>query len=332
MFIIKFHYLLRRLWVTFMITIGFSSHRAETIPFALQIMEQHQIVVLEEPPHPRFADMLNGNLSIADYLMEIDIEFPEFDRLMCKELRRLHQKGKKLLQIEPYLERLLKIHEYFADGMTPVDVLNMADLKAIYLAEKAATGSLINFYARSMEKDFTQVIESVKTFATADAQRSNLRSSLRSEAIANLDTTKKIYVESGYIHYPLYRYFLQNFKDNQNIRAVYLMQPVFRKLGCKRRNMGPGDILTLYYALNLPIKKDLANLLSARSLIYTQLIETQEMLHNQSNMTPHTLDEAQANRLVDRLGFEDCKTIYSEIRFKNRHESLNLVKSYVRSK
>ena len=40
-----------------MITIGFSSHRAEIIPFARQIMEQHQIIVLEEPPHPNFADM-----------------------------------------------------------------------------------------------------------------------------------------------------------------------------------------------------------------------------------------------------------------------------------
>jgi hypothetical protein len=315
-----------------MITIGFSSHRAEIIPFARQIMEQHQIIVLEEPPHPNFADMLNGNLSIADYLMEIDIEFPEFDRLMCNEARRLHQKGKKLLQIEPYLERLLNIHEYFAQGMTPVDVLNMTDLKAVYLAEKAATGALINFYAQSMEKDFKQVIESVKAFATADAQRSNLRSKLRSGAIAALDTTKKIYVESGYIHYPLYKYLLHDFKGNQNIRAVYLMQTVFRKLGCKRRNMGPGDILTLYYALNLPIKQDLANLLAARSLIYTKLIETQEILPDHSNMTPHTLDEALVNRLVDRLEFEDCKTIYSEIRFKNRQESLDFVQSYVRTK
>jgi hypothetical protein len=88
----------------------------------------------------------------------------------------------------------------------------------------------------------------------------------------------------------------------------------------------------LYYALNLPIKQDLANLLAARSLIYTKLIETQEILPDHSNMTPHTLDEALVNRLGDRLEFEDCKTIYSEIRFKNRQESLDFVQSYVRTK
>ena len=312
-----------------MITIGFSPHRAEIIPYARQIMEQHQIIVLEEPPHPKFEDMLNGNLSIADYLMEIDIGFPEFEHLMCKETIKLHQKKKELLQIEPYLERLLEIHEYFAQGKTPAEVLNIAHLKAVYLAEKSATGALINYYARSIEKDFKQVIESVKAFANADARRLKLRSILRAGAIATLGTNKKIYVETGYIHYPLYRYLLKDFNGNQNIRVVYLMQPVFKKLRCKRRNMGPGDILTLYYALNLPVKEDVANLLAARSLIYTQLIQTEEMLPVHSNPTPHSLDEALVNRLVDCLRFEDCKTIYSETRFKNRRESLDFVKSYI---
>jgi hypothetical protein len=94
-----------------MITIAFSSHRVETIPFARQMMEEHRIIVLEEPSHPKFTDLLNGNLSISQYLMETDIGFPGFERLMCKEARRLHQEGKKLLQIEHYLERLLEIHE-----------------------------------------------------------------------------------------------------------------------------------------------------------------------------------------------------------------------------
>jgi len=94
-----------------MITIAFSSHRVKIILFARQMMEEHQIIVLEEPSHSKFTDLLNGNLSIFQYLMETDIGFPGFERLRCKEARRLHQEGKKLLQIEHYLERLLEIHE-----------------------------------------------------------------------------------------------------------------------------------------------------------------------------------------------------------------------------
>jgi len=33
--------------------------------------------------------------------------------------------------------------------------------------------------------------------------------------------------------------------------------------------MGPGNILTLYYSMGLPIKEELANVLAAKSLIYT---------------------------------------------------------------
>ena len=155
---------------------------------------------------------------------------------------------------------------------------------------------------------------------------------LRAEAIASLDTTQKVYVESGYIHYPLFRCLQNALKSHRQLRVVYLMQPVFKTLRCKRRNMGPGDILTLYYALNLPLKQTLAELLAARSLIYTQLIQTEEMLPDRSNPTPHSQDEAQANRLVDHLGFGDCRKIYLNIRFKNREEALELVRSYVRSK
>ncbi|UCD31623.1 MAG: hypothetical protein JSV38_12650 [Desulfobacterales bacterium] len=75
----------------------------------------------------------------------------------------------------------------------------------------------------------------------------------------------------------------------------------------------------------------LANLLAARSLIYTQLIQTEEMFPDHSNMAPHCSDEALVNNLVDRMGFEDCQRIYSKIRFKNRLESLDLVESYIRS-
>ena len=110
----------------------------------------------------------------------------------------------------------------------------MAHLKTVYLAEKTATSALINYYARSIEKDFREVIVSI--------------------------------------------------------------------------------------------------VLVAKSLIYTQLIQTEERLPDQSDPAPHSSEETQINRLVDLLGFEDCKTTCSKIRYKSRHESLNFVKAYVRTK
>jgi len=43
-----------------MITIGFSSHHTEVLPYARQQMQQHRIVALEEPPPVQeFIEMLN---------------------------------------------------------------------------------------------------------------------------------------------------------------------------------------------------------------------------------------------------------------------------------
>ena len=94
-----------------MITIGFSSHRAETLPYARLQMKQHQIIVLEDAPVPEFLEMLDGRLSIDEYVMTLDSGFPEFERRMCVLLRELHHEGRKIMQVEPYLEKLLQIHD-----------------------------------------------------------------------------------------------------------------------------------------------------------------------------------------------------------------------------
>jgi hypothetical protein len=66
----------------------------------------------------------------------------------------------------------------------------------ITIAFSSHRAEIISFARQIMEQ---HLIESVKAFAAVDAKRSNFRSKLRSGAIAALDTSKKIYVESGYI-------------------------------------------------------------------------------------------------------------------------------------
>jgi hypothetical protein len=314
------------------VTIGFSSHRAEALPFIRREMERHQIIVLEEPSSPYFSAMLKGGLSIHEYLMEIDSGFPEFERLMCGLLRELHKKGHKIVQVEPYLEVLLKIHDLFAEGKTPEDIVKLSRLVEVYQAEKHATRALITYYTRSMATQFNQVIQSVKDFARADAKRLTLRACLRAKAILSMiRSDKDIYIESGYIHYPLYLCLRQKLPPYQKIRVVFLLQPVVKRLEGRRRNMGPGDILTLNYAFNSGIEEDLSNLLAARSLIYIKLIQKEEMLPGISD-APHSEDEVEINRLVDRLGFEDCRLIFEKIRFEDRERALHLVKTYVKKK
>ncbi|MFP3869252.1 MAG: hypothetical protein ACLFVT_00030 [Syntrophobacteria bacterium] len=312
-----------------MITVGFSSHHVEVLPFAREQMERHQVIVLEEPPSTNFTLMLEGKLSIDEYILELDSGFPEFERRMCSLLRELHHRGRRIIQVEPYLEKLLQIHELFAAGKSPDDVMHLAELREVYMAEKWATGTLIAYYARSMDSPFETVVDAVKEFARADASRLVLRERLRARAIASLRTPDEAtYVEAGYIHYPLYRYLRQEAAGREKVRTVFLLAPVVKKLQGKRRNLGPGDVLTLHYSFHDRLGEDLARLLAARSLIYIKLINKEELLPGVSE-APHSEDEVRVNRLVDQLQLHDCRELYGKIRLATREGALELTEAYL---
>ena len=314
-----------------MITIGFSSHHAEVLPYARLQMEQHQIIVLEEAPLPRFLDMLDGRISIDEYMMVLDSGFPGFERQMCALLRELHIKGRQIIQVEPYLETLLQIHELLSDGKTPEDIVKDPRLESVYRAEKRATGALLDYYARSLRAAFDEVVKAVQVFAWADADRLMMRERLRAQAIKPLTSHGlDIYVEAGYIHYPLYRYLKKALGRAQKIRVVYLLGPVVRKLKGRRRNMGPGDVLTLRYALHRGLPEDLADLLAARSLIYIKLLQKDELLPGDSD-APHSEDEVKVNRIVDSLSLEDCQVLFDQIRLAKRQQAIRVVEDYLRA-
>ena len=314
-----------------MITIAFSSHHAETLPFAGREMARHGLIVLEEPPSPKFSSMLEGRVSIDEYMLESESAFPAFERRMSELLQVLHREGRKIVQVEPYLERLVEIHEHFAGGIKPEEVMRMPGLSAVYKVEKAATGALIRFYAASVNAPFSHIIEDVKAFALEDAKRLTLRAELRSGAIAKLRREKtETYVEAGYIHYPLYLFLRRQLGEKERVRVVYLMQPVLKSIGAKRRNMGPGDVLTLHYALHRVPCSETVDLLAARSLIHIKLIQKEELLPGDSD-APHSEDELLVNGLVERLGYEDCERLYKETRFAKREQALEVVARYLES-
>jgi hypothetical protein len=202
----------------------------------------------------------------------------------------------------------------------------------VYQAEKRATGALLTYYDHSLKAPFDDVIKAVKDFARADADRLVMRERLRAQAIGLLASNDtNIYVEAGYIHYPLFHYLRRAIGTVERIRVVYLLAPVVRRLKGKRRNMGPGDILTLHYALHGKLAETRENLLAARSLIYIKLLQKDELLPGKSD-APHSEDEVRVNRVVDRLSIEDCRILFDRIRLANRGTALRLVQAYLMEK
>ena len=309
-------------------TLAFSSHRPESLPFMEDSLPGHDTVVLEEPPRREFQAMLRGRMSIEDYLLESDTEYPEFARRSCLLARRLAAEGRAVLQVEPFLQVLTGIHERFAQGGDAGEFEPGSDRFRVYRAERLATAALLHYYERVMKGSFEEVVEAVKTFARADASRGRLRDAMRAEALAKLDPAwGRVYVETGYIHYALWGELFRRVKPSRTVKPLFLMDAVARQATGKRQVWGPGDILTLLYVFHPGFRGKRADLLAARSLVHVKLLEKEEM-SGENGSCPHLRDEAETLAQVSRLSYENCKELFPRIRLASTPEARSAVAGY----
>jgi hypothetical protein len=270
--------------------------------------------------------MIRGNLSIDDYLLPIDVEYPKFSREMCRLLRELHAEGKKLHQVEPFIESLVYIHEFFADGRRPDELPRDSIHFHVYHAERAATGALLAYYQTVAAGSFERAIEAVIRFARADAARFRLRDSLRAQALVSLvQEYPSSYVEAGLIHYHLWRLLRDRLRSQARVKPIFLADAALESLGETGHIFGPGDQLTLLYIFHPTILQPAwEELLAARSMIYSKILEKQE-LGDDVQPFPHLRDELACIRAVRKLSIDDCRSLFPRIRRAGSPEARQLV-------
>ncbi len=297
------------------LTLAFSSHRPEILPLAEKIMVRHDQIVVEEPPTPEFDRMLGGTLTLDDYLLSVDFEYPDFVRSSARLLQRLARRKIAIWACEPYTARLIEIHDHLADGGRPSDFSSNDRLGPVYAAERDATGRLLAFYNAAAGDDFIHLLNAVCAFAAADAARFLLRDRLRASAIARrlADFQGRVYVEAGYLHLRLLRALRQRLPGGAVIRPRFLLQDVYRTAVRRAHYWGPGDRLTLAFIFNRPPAAERQHLLAARSLIYNRLIIKDETAPGDDPF-PDAAEEIRVIDRVDRLTLADCRRLYKRLR------------------
>jgi hypothetical protein len=311
------------------VSVGLSLHRPEMIPLISEAMRGHDAIFLEEPPAPGFDQMIRGELSIDDYLLPIDVEYPLFSRKMCGLLQDLYAEGKAILQVEPFVESLISIHEFFAEGHKPEDLDKNSVHLYVYRAERAATGALLAYYQTVGTGTFEKAIEAIIRFARADAARFRLRDSLRAQALVSLfQEYPSSYIESGLIHYQLWRLLRDRLPSHVRVQPLFLADAALKSMGAKGHLYGPGDQLTLLYIFHPTISQpEWERLFAARSMIYSKILEKQES-DEEGGKFPHLRDELACIRAVRQLSIDGCRHLFPLIRRASSSEARQLVAAF----
>lgn len=300
------------------------------VPLITGYMQTHAALFLEEPPTIEFDRMLAGLLTVDDYLLTTDTEYPQFARMMCVALRELQSKGNKIFQVEPYLESLLSLHEFFADGFRPGDIEKNSLMYPVYLAEKNATGALLAYYQTAAGGSFESTVDAVKRFARTDAARFRLRDALRSQALSSeVENFTSSFIEAGVMHYPLKRLLQKQASRPTPVRSVFLADAVLKRLRQKGHLYGPGDQLTLLYIFHPEMtESDQEFLLAARALIYSKIIIKEE-LRADVMPYPHLQDELLCIEATRGLSANACRLLFARIRNVKTLDARRLVGEFV---
>ena len=315
-------------WLMTRLTIAYANHRPESLPLSQPLMEAHEHIILEEPPHPLFNEMVRGQISTDEYLYDQDIEYPAFSHLQCELLRGLFEAGKELLQIEPFLDYLIEVQDFFAEGSGPDDLDRSTIHYQVYLREKEATRALIDYYQAVRGDDFKLLIESIQAFARADARRFELRDRLRAKAIVDgLEEQRSICVEAGPMHLLLFHQLRRLMPSGWSIKPVFVEHRGLQTLGLKSGLYGPGDKLTVHYLFNRRLPFKVADLLCARTLVFMKIVHKEEFMIQQGPY-PHLKNEGRAAALVNQLSFSQCRELYLKIRDQTEKEAFQTVSAY----
>jgi hypothetical protein len=249
---------------------------------------------------------------------------------MCCLLRELHAEGKKIYQVEPFIESLLTIHEFFAESHKPDDLTKNSIHFYVYRAERAATAALLAYYQTVGTGTFEEALDAIIRFPRADPARFRLRDSLRAQALVSLvQEYSSSYIESGLIHYQLWRLLRDRLPSHVGVQPLFLAGAALKSMGAKGHLYGPGDQLTLLYIFHPTISQpDREKLLAARSMIYSKVLEKQE-LGDDSGTFPHLRDELACIRAVRQLVIDDCRHLFPLIRRASSSEALRLVTAFL---
>ncbi len=279
----------------------FTSHRVEMLRHFEEIAKNYDVIVIEEPKNPLFERMLKGEINVEKYVESLNTTFPVYARYQCGVVRRLYEMGKRIYQVEPYLETLERIYKAIEKG-EDLDGVS----KEVREVERRVNSAWIRYQEEFLRGDFNGLVDATIEFTKADAERFTVRDRMRAEEVAKIGDCL---VESGQIHVLLPEILREKGFD---VEVIDLPREIANRIGVEF-HLNPGNELTIRYMLGEEVDYDEARLMCAQSIIYVSLIPKEELLPSEKEMYPHLVRECKIAKMVRSLSYEKCKKLFYKI-------------------
>ena len=292
------------------VLILFTSHRVEMLPHFEEEARKRDIIIIEEPRDENFQNMLEGKITVDEYVRKLNTSFPVYSKHQCEILKRLHSMGKKIYQSEPYLEAIEGIYKAIEEGKFE-QLPKGGTIAEVQSIERTVNSAWLDYQEAFLKKDFDALVEATIRFTKADAERFKVRDRMRAEEIAKIieEDNGSILVEAGQIHILLPRYLEEmGFK----VSTLNLPEVVAKRLGIELYP-NPGNELTKKFMLGENVDDETAKVMAARGIIYISLIPKEEMLPSKDNPYPHLVEENKVAKAVSKLSYEGCRRLFYKI-------------------
>jgi hypothetical protein len=301
------------------VEIVLTSHRVEFLPMLRDEAISAEIIILEEPTNENLYKLFRNEITPEEYVRGLDTSFPLYTYFLSDLLKNLHQMGKRIYQIEPYLETIQKIQRSIENG-TFSDVIKDVETEKIRLIEKKAFGAFIDYQEAFISGDFEELIEKTIEFSKADAERFKFRDSMRFRKIVDFieslrkkedDPALKLIIEAGSIHTSLPDS-LEKVLETDYVSSINLKEEAAKKIGVEFMN-NPGTRLTEVFIKGKQIGESELKTLAARSLVYISKISPEEMFPEGKNKFPHLMEELRVTEEVEKMDYNACREEFQRI-------------------
>jgi len=294
------------------------SHTSDSVKIFKEYVEKNtpNIIVLEHPDNEKFNRMIEGKITVAEYMKVEGRNYLSSDssRRKFEFLREMHKRGVRI-------ETLTS--ESLAGGN--------ASLK---LSKDAAFEELSSSLQNG---DFNRAVRSCLNFLEIFGVEAKLRDQWRAQEIAEKvrsgEWKGNILIEAGAIHTQAKNILIDELKgmDNVNVSSVYSFREIASRVfkGSISEVYPPGDELirihTYEATKRTSVDEEKEKLLGARSIIH--FLMTKSLASEVGVETEYT-----ATKLVNQLSYGECETLFNKVQKMDQESAYKFVEDYLRKK